>query len=170
MQAFAAWCRKHFEYVDLDAFEMEIAWDAYQAGRAATLSQATEAFPCRIVEADFETGTVTLEMHGKYTVSSGQKYLCDAPLQSQDREGRRQWISVEDRLPNTDEIVLVLVPGARYQQVALDCWRMQREAPLSWSSATIEIGMGWDDHEFDEVTHWMPIPTPPADAQRAKGE
>lgn len=51
----------------------------------ALQSQATEAFPCRIVEADFETGTVTLEMHGKYTVSSGQKYLCDAPLQSQDR-------------------------------------------------------------------------------------
>lgn len=87
-----------------------------------------------------------------------------------DREGRQQWISVEDRLPNTDEIVLVLVPGARYQQVALDCWRMQREAPLSWSSATIEIGMGWDDHEFDEVTHWMPLPAPPADAQRAKGD
>jgi len=61
-------------------------WEAYQAGRAALQSQPTEAFPCRIIEADFETGTVTLEMLGKYTVSAGQKYLCNAPLQSQDGE------------------------------------------------------------------------------------
>lgn len=47
---------------------------------AALQSQATEAYPCRIVETDFETSTVTLEMQGKYTVSSGQKYLCDVPL------------------------------------------------------------------------------------------
>lgn len=57
-----------------------------QAVVAKLVEQATEAYPCRIVETDFETGTVTLEMQGKYTVSSGQKYLCDAPLQSQDRE------------------------------------------------------------------------------------
>lgn len=63
------------------------AESAFKAGyKAALQSQATEAFPCRIVEADFETGTVTLEMQGDYTVSSGQKYLCDAPLQTQDAE------------------------------------------------------------------------------------
>lgn len=72
----------------------QFAWEAYQAGRAALQSQATEAFPCRIVEADFETGTVTLKMHGKYTVSGGQKYLCDAPMQSQDRQDaeRYRWL------------------------------------------------------------------------------
>lgn len=58
----------------------QFAWEAYQAGRSALQSQATEAYPCRIVETDFETNTVTLEMQGKYTVSSGQKYLCDVPL------------------------------------------------------------------------------------------
>lgn len=36
-----------------------------------------DAYPCRIVEADFETGTVTLQMEGKYTVSAGPKPLCD---------------------------------------------------------------------------------------------
>lgn len=71
------------------------------------------------------------------------------------------WISVEDRMPCDEEIVLVFVPNGRYQKVDFDCWRMQREAPLGFSSATIETGMGWDDHEWEEVTHWMPLPPPP---------
>lgn len=74
---------------------------------------------------------------------------------------RQMWISINDQLPEGEEIVLVLVPGDQYQKVALDCWRMQRESPVSWSSATIETGMAWDDHEFEEVTHWMPLPPAP---------
>src|SRR5690606_27226404 len=53
----------------------QAAWWGWREGRAALQSQPTESFPCRIIEADFETGTVTLEMQGKYTVSAGQKYL-----------------------------------------------------------------------------------------------
>lgn len=73
--------------------QIQSYWIAWQA-RAALQLQPTEAFLCRIIEADFETGTVTLEMQGKYTVSAGQKYLCNAPLQSQDREDaeRLDWI------------------------------------------------------------------------------
>lgn len=93
---FEAWAKAD-GYEDFERFgegyahpELREAWRGYQAGRAALQSQPTEAFPCRIIEADFETGTVTLEMQGKYTVSAGQKYLCDAPLQSQDREDAQE--------------------------------------------------------------------------------
>lgn len=79
----------------------------------------------------------------------------------------RQWISVDERLPDNDELVLVTGPGFRRQHVSFDCWRMQREAPLSWSSATIETGMGWDDHEYEEITHWMPLPPAPPQGETA---
>lgn len=78
---FEAWHREKYE----STLYCESRWEAWQA-RAALQAQPTESFPCRIIEADFETGTVTVEMQGQYTVSAGQKYLCDAPLQSQDRE------------------------------------------------------------------------------------
>lgn len=96
--AFEAWFTKTKAYISDPKYIFaqivkDIAWEAWQA-RAALQSQPTEAFPCRIIEADFETGTVTLEMQGKYTVSAGQKYLCNAPLQSQDQEdaARLDWI------------------------------------------------------------------------------
>lgn len=25
----------------------------------------------------------------------------------------------------------------------------------------MEMGVMWRDYDFDEVTHWMPLPTPP---------
>ena len=41
-------------------------------------------FPCKIIEADFAADIVTLQMEGHYTVSAGQKYLCDiAPVSAE---------------------------------------------------------------------------------------
>lgn len=70
--------------------------------------------------------------------------------------GLSGWVSVADRMPDTDDEVLVWTA----QGAMLDRWRMQSEAPLSFSSATIETGMYWDEHEFEEVTHWQPITAP----------
>lgn len=75
------------------------------------------------------------------------------------------WISVGDGLPEPGTECLVWVrslyttPGKYYATV--DTWDEQREAPLSFSSATIPVGLGWNDHEFDDVSHWQPI-APPA--------
>jgi hypothetical protein len=74
-----------------------------------------------------------------------------------------KWISVEERLPTDDEPVLIYTPAGKYGKVWIDCWQMQREAPLSFSSATIETGFMWDEHEFEEVSHWMPLPQPPSE-------
>lgn len=72
------------------------------------------------------------------------------------------WIAVEDRLPSDEEPVLVYVPGNKHLKFAIDQWKMQREAPVSFSSATIETGMAWCDHEYEEVTHWKPLHDPSA--------
>lgn len=79
------------------------------------------------------------------------------------------WISVEDRLPPVGEQVLVYVPNSQYEKVQIDTWDMQREAPVSFSSETIEIGHGWDDHEFEDITHWMPLAATPS-TQSPAGE
>lgn len=70
------------------------------------------------------------------------------------------WISVQDRMPPDDTPVLVYVPGNEMLAYAIDQWQMQREAPLGWSSATIETGMGWGDHDYEDVSHWMPLTAP----------
>ena len=66
------------------------------------------------------------------------------------------WISVEDRLPETGEEVLVY-----------DCFGQLNEKPdLSMSSASYKNGMWYDYlgniHFYGEdITHWQPLPEPP---------
>jgi hypothetical protein len=73
-----------------------------------------------------------------------------------------QWIAVSERLPDHDGEVLIYTPTGKYNHIDLDAWREQREAPVSFSSVTVPTGFMWDNHEFDDVTHWMPLPPPPS--------
>lgn len=56
---------------------------------------------------------------------------------------KQEWITVEDRLPNTYESVLVFRNG-----------RIQKDY-------RIENGYFNYDYAGNKVTHWMPLPTPP---------
>ena len=85
----------------------------------------------------------------------------DLPAQVLLSAGLGRWVSVRERLPDSDSPVLVYTPKNAHAKVWIDCWQMQREAPLSWSSATIETGFMWDGFEFEDVTHWMPLPAAP---------
>lgn len=78
------------------------------------------------------------------------------------------WISTNDRLPENEDEVLVYVPSAKYNKVDLDNWRMQHERPLGFSSHTVPIGEMWDNHEFEEVSHWMPLPQAPLPDKEGK--
>ena len=55
------------------------------------------------------------------------------------------WISVEDKLPEENDRVLVYVPD------------------MKGSDCEIQISKGWALHKF--VSHWMPLPEPPKGAR-----
>lgn len=73
------------------------------------------------------------------------------------------WIPVASgKLPPLDEMCLVYVPCAMHFKYAFDSWQVLREAPVPFSSATIEVGEGWGDHNYEEVSHWMPLAAAPS--------
>jgi hypothetical protein len=59
-----------------------------------------------------------------------------------------QWVSVEDRLPETEVPVL--------------CWHPFWSMQLGWLDANNHLLIGLTG---DAATHWMPLPTPPAKEQ-----
>jgi len=74
-----------------------------------------------------------------------------------DREGRQQWISVDERLPEPGIDVLV-----RCDYHGRDAFDVAGIFHGEWASHVTE-------HDCRHtVTHWQPLPAPPADAQRAK--
>lgn len=76
---------------------------------------------------------------------------------------KSDWISVEDRLPEMGKRVAVWVkfdtPEGGFSGV--DEWAEYQERPLSFSSETIITGEGWSEHDYEDITHWMPLPLPP---------
>ena len=70
------------------------------------------------------------------------------------------WIPVSERLPEPDTgEVLVWLDGGR---CAFDEWHTHREDPIGMSTTyTLDMGCMWRDFEFDEITHWQPLPPAP---------
>ena len=62
-----------------------------------------------------------------------------------------KWISVEDRLPEGDLPIHVLISAKRAG--------MERYV----TSLSYLPAYGGFDHHYDRVTHWMPLPSPPED-------
>jgi hypothetical protein len=122
------------------------------------------------------------ELHIECRFSDGQKYaairldddeignalarvilaaLAQPPRQSED--GR--WISVKKRLPAADDSYALVVDD--YSDVRGG----QRHELAMWSTRVFSDAPAWITRGGDEVprvTHWMPLPEPPAPA--AKGE
>lgn len=70
-----------------------------------------------------------------------------------------EWISVEDRLPLSD----LTAPGYKCVRViAFD--GAEHVASIDYRVGAYETSNGvksWSEFEWDDVTHWMPLPTPP---------
>ena len=67
------------------------------------------------------------------------------------------WISVNERLPEDEQGVLVIVSGRPREHLVLD---------NAHELATFYAGEGWffeayPDWEDPQVTYWMPLPEPP---------
>lgn len=69
----------------------------------------------------------------------------------------QEWISVKDRLPNLDEAVLVLAEYLHIKTNYYEAWSLFK----CESGETIWVDKYGDGHNLTEVTHWMPLPTPP---------
>jgi len=70
------------------------------------------------------------------------------------------WIPSSERLPAKD--VEVLTYDSSADHVFVNQWCDWWEAPVSFSSKTICVGEGWETGEFENITHWMPLPASPS--------
>lgn len=72
-----------------------------------------------------------------------------------------RWISVEERLPDGDELVLAVVSGWPVKNVELrDAYELARYTPAEgW---ILEM---WPEWEGAEVSYWTPLPEPPEDVR-----
>ena len=70
-------------------------------------------------------------------------------------QSRSEWISVEDRLPEEGEWVLLHYGDWVYYGML---WWKDRGSPLVWKVIYAEGGL---DTAKGKVTHWMPLPAPP---------
>lgn len=80
-----------------------------------------------------------------------------------------RWIPCSERMPDAGSTVMVYLaepafPGA--MRVVFDCWDEQYESPVSFSTVSVPVGLGWDSGiEYEAVTHWMPLPAAPEEAK-----
>lgn len=58
-----------------------------------------------------------------------------------------RWISIDDRLPEIEQDVLLWTTRSREVRVG---WRCESNEWATWSE------------EFTDVSHWMPLPSPPS--------
>lgn len=73
-----------------------------------------------------------------------------------------KWTRMEDGIPPMGvECIVLLRPlrGNVEPFYVLDTWNTQREAPVSFSSATIEVGDCWDSNDVDDVIAWAIRPS-----------
>jgi hypothetical protein len=108
----------------------------------------------------------TKQMFDVYVAASDEANAAIDALASQlapPSAPQQAWISVEERLPEsgTECLVWGRAGWEKEPSIKMDRWDEQHEAPLSFSSVTIPVGQGWDAHDDDSVTHWMPLPQPP---------
>jgi len=74
----------------------------------------------------------------------------------------QRWIPVSERLPEGREEVLgwqTWVPDAYWGEGVFVCSRVDRDGEF------LKAGEWWtEDDRLPNITHWMPLPTPPDDA------
>jgi hypothetical protein len=68
-----------------------------------------------------------------------------------------EWISVNDRLPEEDEDVLVMTAEGKFASGGMHVASLDEDGV--WYPSH---GDGW---EFPDVTHWMPLPKPPESSE-----
>lgn len=69
------------------------------------------------------------------------------------------WVSVKDRMPENEEIVIGYTPCDGYMFIGF-C-RTYKSYTYEWSDWNIITSMRSTKKNTKKVTHWMPLPKPP---------
>lgn len=72
-----------------------------------------------------------------------------------------KWISVKDALPEIAGLPVLMVAEDIYGQKAVVKGFTNYDCPVEFSTHEIEYSLTWQSAW--KVTHWMPLPEPPAD-------
>jgi hypothetical protein len=79
-----------------------------------------------------------------------------------------KWISVEDRLPDMDCLPANFIVAAKVgSETVIDLAERYpyRYVRTGETGADWEIFHDWDEGQGCEITHWMPLPTPPTEKE-----
>lgn len=71
------------------------------------------------------------------------------------------WIPVSERLPEKGLRVLVFVPGSEEPVRMDEGWTVYYEDPYGMGGSQVATGEGWAEHDYEDVSHWMPLPGRP---------
>ena len=90
-------------------------------------------------------------------IQPGQKTLGDiADYLISNGATVQEWISVTERLPDNDDIVMVIASGKVGNITLVNAFELATFSPdEGW---ILEMWPEWED---PKVTHWMPLPHPP---------
>lgn len=69
-----------------------------------------------------------------------------------------EWIKCSERMPPDGDEVLIFT---RSGHISLDAWDEVHEDPIGMGGPTISIGHYWGAWEYEDISHWMPLPKPP---------
>lgn len=127
--------------------------------------------PSRPGRQDVDEAQVLREIASAHANSEARERRFAPPAAAAPPSPAAGWIPCDERMPEvgTDCLVWCTALGEGKHFAKVDRWDEQREAPVSWSSATIPIGPGWDDSDYEDISHWMPLPPPPAKATPSHG-
>lgn len=124
----------------------------------AVLRQLDDAYPRETVDLD-AVGLLCKVLSGGFTSGAA------AEAQPAAQAG---WISVEDRMPEPDtgEVLVWLTSGCCH----CDEWHTHREDPTGMSTThTLDMGCMWRTFDFEDITHWMPLPAQPREVAHGIG-
>lgn len=122
-----------------------------RSGDLVELEGGCRVIVAEVVSTPYKNGDAATFCYALAEIQDGWEHICNLTL-VRTADGQwlpglepREWISVEDRLPDEGDTVLVFRP--RYATNT----RMSALVSQKW----------FDGDEVGEVTHWMPLPTPP---------
>lgn len=132
------------------------------------MRQAVEKL-CR-TEPPVEAGEVArvvrnwLDERGEYEyvahLDADTKSLLRAIDQARTGQAGKGWVSVEERLPELEETVMVCMADKSVFSSWLEELPEEHSAE-DWPPDGVSFPPAWAANEFGEVTHWQPLPAPP---------